>query len=82
VTEKEMIHELGLLVSKIAKNEELVDRAQDFFAERGPYMEPEVAAYFADTLARKLDMIEYEWDRVTRLGEAIAAGREYTIPEI
>lgn len=77
MTERQMIEEIGMLISKITKNEELVYHAQQFWEARHHDWSPGIEAYFLDLLAKKRDMIEYEWDRVRRMGEAIAAGREY-----
>lgn len=72
----EPIDELSLLLRKVTASENLVRRAEAYFYHHSKDWSPGVCAYFEDLLERKRDMIAYEWDRVGRMGDAIASGRD------
>lgn len=75
--EDALINEISRVLHRIHIAENLVQRAEEYYLKRKDDWFSELRGYFLDTLERKKELIDYEWDIVRRLGEAIAAGRNY-----
>lgn len=75
--EDELIYELSRILHRVTAAEDLIQRAEAFYEEQKTEWSRELPAYFFDTLERKKELIAYEWEIIRRLGEAIAAGRNY-----
>jgi hypothetical protein len=74
--EQKAINEVSVLLDKIMAQESLIVRAEQFYDEHHEQWPDGVASYFLDVLERKRDMVYYEWDRLNRMGQAIATGRD------
>lgn len=77
-----MIDELILLLDKIAEDEDLINRAEEYFIQYHRLWSGDVAAYFEDMLERKRDQLYYEKDRLEKMGQAIATDRDRPMPDI
>lgn len=75
MTEEQLVYEIRVLIDKVHTSEALVREADIFFKNKSHQWRPEIQSYFLDNLERKRDQIDYEWHRIERLGQAIAAGR-------
>lgn len=73
--EERLIYELSVLLDKVQHSEDRVRRAIEFRDTRHQHWSKEVDGYFQDWIERKREQIDYEWHRIDRLGEAIAAGQ-------
>lgn len=67
--------ELVWLLEKIKRDEDLIQRAEAFYAQRGKNFSRGVASYFEDMMMRKKEQLDFEKYRAERLGWQIAAGR-------
>lgn len=77
-----MINELIRLLEKVAADEDLIWRAEKYYEQYHHLWSDGVFSYFNDLLERKRDQLEYEKDRIERLGMAIAADRDKQVPDI
>jgi hypothetical protein len=75
--EDQLIYEVSALLRRVQASEALVEEAQAYYDEYGHLWSEGVRGFFLDYLERKRDQIEYEWYKVGRMGDAIAAGRNY-----
>lgn len=68
------MNELERLLLRITDMEDLVDCAEQFFAERSPEWSAEFTARFEIYLERKRDQIFYEKNLVEKMGWNMALG--------
>lgn len=71
-----MIDEIQLLLDKIHASEDLVERAEAFFAEKNKQWSDGVAMEFEKFLERKRDQIHYEYHLLERMGWKVALGHD------
>lgn len=68
--------ELTLLLDKIRASEDLVERAEIYFAEKSHQWSDGVAMEFEKFLERKRDQIHYEYHLLERMGWKVALGHD------
>lgn len=71
--------ELAWLVKKVKDNENLVERAEDYFEENHHRWSKEVTAYFLDMLEKMKDQLYYEQHRLEKLAWKLEMDRENNV---
>lgn len=78
--EDQLIYEISVLLKKVIDSENLVRRMEAFceaHRQQWHYDRLDTDAYLQDWMERKRDQIDYEWYRIKRMGQAVAAGRNW-----
>lgn len=76
------VDEITLLVNKISDSEDLIERAEAFYAEHSHEWSDGVAAYFEIFLERKRDQVHYEKHLLERMGWRVALEQDPDAPNI
>jgi len=71
-----VIDEIQLLLDKIQTSEDLIERAEAFYAEKSRNWSVGVAAQFEIYLERKRDQIHHEYHLLERMGWKHALGHD------
>lgn len=67
--------ELVELLDRVHALESLFSLLETYYLVQSDEWSPRFRAYFRESLDRKLDQIDHEWEQIHKMGMAIATGR-------